>query len=180
MDKNFERAYSLPIGKLKKGQNEVKFLLDKAFLSHFEHAPIEDCEATASLAIHRYDTHLDVTFLLKGKMQLECDRCLEMFSYPFEAENRVLYAFEEDMTFSDEDEVQYVSPSSAEILIGSDLYDFLCLAIPYRKTHEDANENCSEEIMRLLGLNEKDETETEEEAAIDPRWEMLRKLKDKE
>lgn len=176
MDKAFEKQYIVNVQRLRNGHNEERFAVKDEFFSHFEHAPLTQCEVEAVLSIDKYESHLDVIFRISGKLGLECDRCLEIFSCPIQAEERVIYSFEPEMEFADVDEVIYLNRKDTYFSVVQELYDFICIAIPFRKVHEDVGEECDPEIMKLFKTADEIE-ETEEDEILDPRWEKLKGLK---
>lgn len=178
MDKAFEKEYTINVQRLQNGHQEERFAVKNEFFSHFEHAPLTECEVEAVLSIDKYESHLDVIFRLSGKVGLECDRCLEIFSCPITAEERVIYSFEKEMEFADVDEVIYLNRKEIHFSIVQELYDFICIAIPFRKVHEDVGEECNPEIMKLF-VSDEDllQNEEEEEEVLDPRWAKLKGLK---
>ena len=78
---------------------------------------------------------------LKGAVQLECQRCLEIFSYPVQVENTLVIVEDEDELIEDDD------PEAFERLVGSTsfdgfalLEDELILSLPYVARHEQCPE----------------------------------------
>lgn len=160
MDKSFEKAYYLQHSMLRLGNSQATYTLQKDFFSHFEHSPIQNADVTVHLDIVKYETHLDVKFHIEGKVEVECDRCMEWMNYPISGEERVIYSFDKSMKFSESDDVVYANPKESNISLVSDIYDFVCISLPLRKVHEDIEEQCSEEILKyIVGQVEEEEEE---------------------
>ena len=73
------------------------------------------------------------------------------------------------------DEIVVIPEHDYEIDLSQYLYEYINLILPYRKVHgEDENGNslCNPDIIKKI------EEHTEEEAT-DPRWDALKKLKNK-
>ncbi len=132
------------------GHNEEKFLVNNEFLTHFETTYIEDCEVEAVLTVHKYLSHLDTTFQLKGWVQVACDRCLELIKIPIVSEQRIIYSFSKKMDETEEMEVIYIAESEPYISLVQDLYDFIGIAVPFRNVHEDISEECDPKIMQYI------------------------------
>lgn len=178
MDKAFEKQYFVNVQRLQNGHQEERFEVKNEFFSYFEHAPLTECEVEAVLSIDKYDSHLDVIFRLSGTLGLECDRCLEIFPYQIQVEERVIYSFEPEMEFADVDEVIYLNRKDTYFSIVQELYDFICISVPFRKVHADVGLECDPEIMKLfISADELAENEAEEEEISDPRWEKLKGLR---
>ncbi len=179
MDKSFERRYSINVARLKSGKHTDHFSLDRAFFEQYEGAIIENADVQIDLDIIKYETHLDVTFYFKGHVMLPCDRCGEPYLHPINLKERIIYAFDRDMDFEGY-EVMYVSSQESHLVIAQELYDFLTLAIPIRKVPDKNIHLCSPEVLAILGLDEHGEPlDIVPEESIDPRWEKLKELKNK-
>ncbi len=101
----------------------------------------------------------------------QCDRCLEPFTQPLDAEYRVVYSSDRDFVELDED-IRYVAPDQAEIDITEDLRESVLLAVPIKLL-------CKQDCKGLCphcGANLNVESCTCAEKTIDPRWEALKKL----
>ena len=73
------------------------------------------------------------------------------------------------------DEVIYVLPNQYQLQINQLIFEMINLSIPTKRTHpidEQGNDKCDKEMLELM---EKYATKTKQE--IDPRWEVLNKLK---
>jgi uncharacterized protein len=178
VDKSFDRTYSLELPKLPLGKSEQEFEIGDHFFGHFEFSPVKAGKVHASLVVVKYTTHLDVSFSFDGQIQLECDRCTELFPYPIHVTRRVIFTFEDVPGLEDEHEdVKSVSRDEPLLSLVEEFYDFINLEVPLRKVPPASVHLCSPEVLQLLGLDaEGNEVETEEE--IDPRWAKLKGLTD--
>ena len=181
MDKLFDKEYSIEVQKLELGESKEDFNIGRSFFEAFEHSLVADGDLTVQADIIKYNTHLDVTFSFKGEIMLACDRCSEPYPYPLEFSNRVIFSYDESMEFNTDD-VVLLDRNQNEVQIAEDLYDFINLQVPLRKVPEPEVHVCAPEVLKILGLVESEEAENEanEEEEIDPRWQKLRELKDKD
>lgn len=183
MEKSFEKKYSLNVARLKDGDHRDSFEIDSAFFEAFENPVVTEAELRIDLEIQKTDTHLDIRFHLHGQADLTCDRCLEPFSFGLDAENRIIYSFDESMDFKGY-EVMYVDRQESHLSLVQELYDFISLSIPFRKVPDPSVHLCAPDVLDFLGLDEqgrpKVSFQPKEEQEIDPRWEALKKLKDQE
>lgn len=179
MKKSFERKYAIHIGSLKYGAYVDTLSIDQEFFDHFEGGEVSDGDITVTLDMFRYDTHIDVKFLLKGIVKLNCDRCLEPYDYPIESENRIIYSFDKEMNFKDY-EVMYTDPYANYVSLVQELYDFISIAIPLRKVPDESIHQCDPQVISYIISEENAKSAKEENDEIDPRWEALKKLKKSE
>jgi uncharacterized protein len=184
VDKLFERKYSVEVPKLQYGLNEAVFKVDSSFFAHFEFSPIQEGDLTVTATIDRSMTHLDAKFHFQGEIMVECDRCLEPYPYPLDFQTRIVYSFDEELEF-DTDEVVLIEESTPTLFFAQDFYDFIVLQIPLRRVPPPEVHLCAPKVLELLGLNpdgspkESEPEAEEEEDTEDPRWQALKKLKDK-
>ena len=102
-----------------------------------------------------------------------CDISNENFDYPIENEIKVLVKFGEEYDDSEEDVITIPSTDHAFNVVQL-IYEDVMLSIPMKKV----SPNLSEEDLHVLEKFSPKE-EMEEEKEVDPRWEALKKLKDK-
>lgn len=120
-----------------------------------------------------------VNFHIHAGVEIQCDRSLEYFEKPVEADYEVV--FKVDVQEETEDEngaVRRFNFSSNTLSIEEEVRDTILLQIPIKKLHPkflDEHGNPKEFESKTFGTLS-DEGEGEEET-IDPRWEELKKLK---
>ncbi len=119
-----------------------------------------------------------VNYDIHAGIEIQCDRSLEYFEKPVEADYEVV--FKVDVQEETEDEngaVRRFNFSTNTLSIEDEVRDTLMLQIPIKKLHPkflDEEGNPKEFESKTFG-NTGDEGEGEK---IDPRWEKLKKLKD--
>lgn len=181
MAKKFERKYSFEVPKLRDGENTEQYEIDSSFFQEFESPVLSEGQIQVEAKIMKYHRHLDVTFQFNGAVVLNCDRCLEPYDEALDFEQRVVYAYDEDLEINT-DEVVLIDENNPHLYVGKDLYDFIVLQVPLRKVPSEEIHVCPESVLQMLGEIESPESEeeTSEEEEIDPRWAALKKLKDQE
>ncbi len=175
MDKAFEKMFSLNLNRIKNGLNHEQFKLNGDFFAHFENSPVQDCNLTADLEVNRTESHIDVKFLIHGFVVVSCDRCADDMKLPLDSQEGVIYSFNEKMKDSEDAEILYVNEKATELTLVQELYDFVCIALPFRKVHEDIGEECDPEVMKYIIT----ETDEDNEKEVDPRWENLKNINKK-
>jgi uncharacterized metal-binding protein YceD (DUF177 family) len=172
MKNAFEKSYSISLSRLKQGKNEFSFTVNSEFFVHFPYSPVKDGLLSVELLIQKATSHLSADFYLKGYLMLDCDRCMEEMQYPIRFHQRVIYSFDEKMQESEDAEIVYVDETESELYFSQDIYDFVCISIPFRKVHEDIGLSCNPMVMKYILPPEEAESEKEN----DPRWDALKKL----
>jgi len=109
---------------------------------------------------------------------LVCDRCAKDFQAVINSKYRTVYLFRisSDEEVTEKEEVVYIHPETDKIDLDKDIREFAILAVPMKQL-------CSEDCKGLCpkcGKNLNEGTCNCTEETIDPRWEPIQKLKNKE
>lgn len=182
-ERKFQEQYSLQLSRLKPGKQKESFELDRSFFEHFDFGLSKNGTVKADLEIHKYSGHLDVLFRLTGTVEVECDRCLELYPQPIDSTQRLIYSFNPDQKF-DKSEVIQVQDDTAPLLISQELYDYTQIALPLRRVPDRSLHICNPDVLSVLGMdpdgNPLEFTAEPDDDDIDPRWAALKKLKDQQ
>ncbi len=167
------RSYTIPLNGLKEGRHTIDFEIDKEFFDRFEESEIKEGSLIARIEIDKRSTHTDLVIRITGSIKVCCDRCLGMFFYPLECENRLIVKFGKGIEDIDPD-ILYLASDENEMDLQQHIYEFILLALPIKRVHPDDNEGkstCDPEMLKKL-----EELKVEEENVTDPRWDELKKL----
>ena len=111
---------------------------------------------------------------MKVLIRLNCDRCLGEFDFPVKGNERLIVKFGDDPV-EETDDILIIPENAHELDISHYLYEFISLLLPYKKAHgedEQGNSLCDPEVLKIMDGHE-------EVTGSDPRWDALKKLKDK-
>lgn len=147
--------FSIPVSGLHNGTHEYDFSIDAAFFQCFPESPIKDGNVAVHFIFDKQNDMYVLTFQLEGTVQTACDRCLEEFSLPIEADEMLLVKFDEK-EWEDAD-IIYVLRDTPKLNVARYIYEFINLAVPIAKTHDDADEECDPEMLKYLQQEEKDD-----------------------
>lgn len=150
--------FSIPVSGLRDGLHGYDFDIGAGFFQHFEGSPIKEAAVKVHLDFDkRYDMYM-MDFQLGGTAKTTCDRCLGEFGFPIEDEQSLLVKFDDKEW--EEADVVYILRSTQTLNVARYIYEFIHLAIPLTKTHDDAGETCNPEMLRFLaeGGNETEDT----------------------
>jgi len=181
MDRSFKRQYTINIARMSEGQYEEEFDVNQSFFEQIEDSLIENGQVHVKLEMEKRPGYLNVWFVSKGEVEVACDRCSLPYMQPIDGRDRMIYSFDPEMKFED-DEVVYVSPEESHLSIAQEIYDFISLAVPMRRVPEECGPKCDPEVLKVLGLGDSSEENEGEEAnadePVDERWSALKKLRD--
>lgn len=172
------RNYEISFSGLKNGKHIFRFDLDKAFFKLFEtEQEFDNPKINATVVLEKHTTFLELTIDVNGEVELVCDITSDIFDEKIENQMQFLVKFGEKYDDSDENVIT-IPMNDHQFNVAQQLYESVVLAIPMKKispkvTDEDL------EILEKYSPKETQEEEEEEETQSDPRWDALKKLKDK-
>lgn len=170
------RNYDISFSGLNPGKHTFKFEIDKTFFQLFDtEQEFTNPKITVDVLLDKHSTFLEFEIKAHGTVELVCDITNEDFDYPIENEIKVLVKFGEEYDDSEEDVITI--PTSDHAFNAAQLiYENVALSIPMKKVSPNVNEK-DLEILDQFSPQEIEETDEEEKS--DPRWDALKKLKDK-
>ncbi|SMC55141.1 Uncharacterized metal-binding protein YceD, DUF177 family [Chryseobacterium sp. YR221] len=171
------RNYDVSFSGLKNGKHEFKFEIDKTFFQLFEtEQEFTNPRIAVNVLLDKHTTFLEFEIKIHGLVELVCDITNEDFDYSIENEIKILVNFGEEYDDSNEDVITIPSGEHA-FNVAHLIYENVMLSIPMKKI----SPNVSDEDLKVLDQFSPKEIEEaeEEEHESDPRWEALKKLKDK-
>ena len=171
------RNYDLSFSGLKNGKHTFHFEIDQAFFQLFDtEQEFSDPKITAEVLLDKHTTFLEFFIKTKGDVELICDITSQPFRHPIENEIKVLVKFGEEYDDSDEEVIQIPMQDHA-FNVAQLIYEDVVLSVPMKKISPDVSD---EDLEILEKFSPKAEKITEEkESENDPRWDALKKLKDK-
>ena len=158
--------YTIPLRELKAGKYQFEFELDDAFFQAIEKSDIQHGDVSVDAEVERHNNMMTIDFHLEGEVEVACDRCLDLFYIPVEADNVLSVRFsslladgeQEYMAEEDsEEDVLFANPTDDELDIAHYLYESVCLSLPIQRIHpddENGNSLCDPEVIKYLKQHE--------------------------
>ncbi|AZA52303.1 YceD family protein [Chryseobacterium sp. G0201] len=169
------RNYDVSFSGLKTGKHQFKFEIDKTFFQLFDtEQEFTNPKITVDVFLEKHTTFLEFEIETSGTVDLVCDITNADFEHPIENDIKVLVKFGEEYDDSEEDVIT-ISTSDHAFNVAQLIYENVALSIPMKKV----SPNVSDEDLEILEKFSPKEVEKEKEPESDPRWEALKKLKDK-
>jgi len=166
------KHFIIPFSGLKVGNHPYTFEIEDKFFEHFEYSEIKKGNIHVDCMLDKQVRMMVLFFDLTGRITVPCDRCGEEFDLPVEGSQKLIVKFGLDHKEEAED-ILVITEKEHELDISQFLYEYVHLLLPIKKTHgtdENGKSLCDPEVTRYI-------IETEDQP-VDPRWEVLRKLKD--
>jgi len=170
------KNYDVSFSGLKNGKHNFRFEIDKTFFQLFDtEQEFTNPEILAEVQMDKHSTFLEFSIKTSGDVELVCDITNQNFRHPIENEVNVLVKFGEEYDDSDEDVIT-IPMHDHSFNVAQLIYEDVVLSIPMKKISPDVSE---EDLEILDQFSPKAKEEKEQENESDPRWDALRKLKDK-
>ncbi|MCD6336651.1 MAG: DUF177 domain-containing protein [Candidatus Marinimicrobia bacterium] len=108
---------------------------------------------------------------ISTKLNLNCDRCLEIYEEIVNHNFEVVYTSKENVV--QDDHIIFLPPQEIEIDLKPYVRDTIMLNIPFKKVCSDTCKG----LCAVCGVNLNYHTCTCNKEKIDPRWDSLKELK---
>jgi uncharacterized protein len=175
MDKNL-REYTVSFKGLRVGEHHFHYDLNESFFTNFEKSPIEKCDLKVDLFFDKKsETFFELNFILKGIMELNCDRCLDTFDYSVSNSYRILIKLTTEESEGKDDDIVFLPLDEQQINVAQYIFEFFTVDLPLKQVCSMIDKECNPEMTeKLEGLSGENTQKPEDE--IDPRWEALKNL----
>lgn len=165
----------IPFSGMNEGTYSFDMELHDTFFESLEFSEIKKGEISVRVEMVRTQHMLNLDISINGDVEMECDRCGNMYMQPVETERTMIVNLNADH-FEDEDDLISLPATYNELDLTQYIYEYISLAIPAKLVCPEVP-GCDPDVIRKLkelepGENESDNTST------DPRWDALKNLKD--
>jgi uncharacterized metal-binding protein YceD (DUF177 family) len=175
--------FEIEFVKLENGIHLFEYQINASFFDFFKNIDINSANVLVKLELNKLDNVLQIFIQGAGVLQMTCDRCLGNVDYPVDNEFTVIYNLNaaEDKTEEAHHvnmDLFYVKGSQFSVNVAESIYQSFLTEIPMVKRCDDIdNGACDDEMINKI---ENLERSNEQKLDIDPRWDDLKKLLNKE
>lgn len=172
------RIYSVNIVGLSNAIHAYEFEVNNDFFSQYGNELITEGALKVVVTLDKRDTFIGTSFSISGWVKLICDRSLDPFDYSVKAEKKLVFKYgDSDEELSDE--IIMVHRDTDTLNLGQYIFEFIALEIPIKKLHprfrdEETDDGTEGKIIYTSETSPDGKDNGED---IDPRWEILKKLK---
>ena len=114
--------------------SSVSYKLDSSFFKLFPESLLDKTELDVCVILEKTAQHIQLLFLIKGEVELYCDRTLENFNYPINIEQKVYFKLGDENKELDVD-LYMLERVTTNIPIAQHIYDFVNLSIPMKRLY---------------------------------------------
>ncbi len=172
---NYLSQYNIPFHGLSDQEHVYNFVIKKEFFSFFDNSQIKSGDIDVEVSVQKRLTSLSLKFKLKGVVQVECDRCLDLYDQEIDFEEMLVAEFSDETNFDTNHDYVLLDKSESEMDISQFIYEYAHFALPIKHFHpndENGEPMCNEDMLSIL-----DNHAVVEEDVIDSRWAKLLEIK---
>ena len=152
-------GFIIPLNGLTAGKNEFFRQAGKEFFDAFENSEILDAHLDTDVIVEKSGRYIGVDCDVRGKVVVECDRCLDELEMPVDVEIRLSVKYGDEESSEEpqpgEREVIFIPETDAELDLSQIIYDYVCLSLPMQRTHDEGE--CNPEVMKRYGFQSEPE-----------------------
>ncbi|HET7360565.1 MAG TPA: DUF177 domain-containing protein [Salinimicrobium sp.] len=174
------KAFTIPFVGLKLGKHQFEYDIDSEFFEHFEYDEFNSAKVKVNLSLEKKPTMMELTFKASGTVNVNCDLTNEPYDQPIESELFLVVKFGEEYN-DDNEEILILPHGEFELNVQQYIYELIVLAVPSKRVHPGVLDGSlhSEVLDKLEELSPEQNKKTKENEDIDPRWNKLKNLLNK-
>ncbi len=174
MKTNVLKSFEINLARLENGTHHFQFELVPDFFETFENNLVEDGFGKASLIMDKSESMMALNFTIEVDVLLICDVSLESYRESLICQKKHIVKF--SLTSEElSDEISTIDMGMQILNVSGYIYEFVSLEIPMKKVHPRLRGQERADLVykyETPSLNDQ-----EQENKIDPRWEVLKKIK---
>ena len=170
--------FKIDLKGMKTDEQRLEFDLNDEFFKSLDSSEVNGGVLHVSVSIRKATGFYELQFHAGGVVTVPCDICLDDMEQHIETDNCLLVKLGEK-TDTENDDVVIVDEEEGILDTAWLIYEFIVLAIPIKHVHAPGkcNSAMTQKLEELSGAARSDKEDGQE---VDPRWETLLKLKNKE
>ncbi len=168
-----DSKYKIEFAGLKTGNHQFNFNADKKFFDRFSFSDFNDVTVNIDIDLTKKSTLLELEFVLKGVVNVNCDLTNEPFDFEIKHKASLVVKFGQE--YNDEDDEILVLPHGEhKLYVDQYIFELIVLSLPPKRIHPGVEDgSLKSEILDIL----EDLKPKENSNLADPRWEQLKSLK---
>ena len=168
-------TFKVDLKDLKEDVTTLHFNINDDYFEAIDAPEVRKGDLTVDVTIQKVSGFFEQEVHIKGAVHIPCDICLDDMEQPIDCENQFVAKF--GNIYNEDDDVVTVPEDEGILDLSWLIYEFIILDIPIKHVH--APGKCNPAMMKVLQEHSVDrDSEEVGEDRMDPRWDVLRKLKD--
>ncbi len=170
------KQFNIPFVGLKEGNHSFQYQIDNKFFEEFQYNEFNHTDLTVDIDFVKKSTLFELTFSLKGSINIPCDVTGEYFDQNIEGDFKLVVKFGPEFN-DDNDEILILPLDEYQLNVAQYIYELSVLSVPSKRIHPKVLDGTMEsETLKKLKELEINKEKTVEEKSTDPRWDKLKDL----
>ena len=174
---NYLSQYAVPFQSFSNGNQHFEFKVENKFFDFFEQQTIQGGDFDVKIEFTHQGEDYVLSFDISGYAKIQCDICLDWFNHKINLNETIIARKGQATDFDTKEDFVYFGQDDNQINISQLIYELIHLSLPMKHEHpKNANGDytCNSNMLEKI-----DEYVVNEETVIDPRWDGLKKLVNK-
>ncbi|WBX71551.1 YceD family protein [Tenacibaculum retecalamus] len=170
------KEFNIPFVGLKEGSHLFQYQIEEKFFEAFQFDEFNDTNLTADINFVKKSTLFELTFTIKGTVNVPCDTTGEPFDLEIDGVLDLIVKFGTE--YNDEhDEILILPHEVYEMNVAQYIYELIVLSVPSKRIHPAVlNGTMKSDALDRLNELRINEEKTVEQTSADPRWDKLKDL----
>src|SRR5690606_39102521 len=176
---NPKQQFQLDIYKLSNKKHDYEFDISDKFFECFTDSFLKKGKLQVKLTLDKSESMIIADFVIKGSVELTCDRSLEEFDEEIDLEENLIFKYGSEFAEVSEDVIT-IPKDTHQLDVSQYVYEFIGLAVPMKKLHpkfrEEEQQHEDDFLVYTTG-SEADTGEEEPDTEASRIWEKLKNLR---
>lgn len=145
--------YHIDYQGLSLGKHHFSFGFSDDLFALWSESPIEKGSGKVDIGLVRHSSFLELDVAITGSVELECDRCTDIYTQPIEFDGSVVVKISEAVhqttaqTEVDGD-IIWIAPND-KLDLAQWIYESVLLSLPLQRVHADQTD-CNPEVIKYI------------------------------
>lgn len=176
---NPKNQFKLDVYKLSNKRHDYEFDINDKFFESFTDSFLQKGKLEAKLTLDKSESMIIADFVIKGSVELVCDRSLEEYDQEIDIEEQLIFKYGNEYAELSEDVIT-IPKDIQQLDVSQYIYEFIGLAVPMKKLHprfREEEQEDEDDILIYTTQSEEGTDETEEDTEASKIWEKLKNLR---
>lgn len=144
-----EKNYTIDYQGLSLGEHHISFDFSDDLFAIWSESPIENGRGTVEIEMVKHPNFLELDVEITGVVELECDRCTDVYDQPIDFEGSVVVKIGEQTQREESDgDIMWIAQNE-KLDLTQWIYESVLLNLPLQRVHTDQND-CNEEVIKYI------------------------------
>lgn len=144
-----EKNYTIDYQGLSLGEHHISFDFSDDLFAIWSESPIEKGDGHVEIDMVRHASFLELDVRIRGVVELECDRCTDVYDQPIDFEGSVVVKIDEQTQREESDgDIMWIAQNE-KLDLTQWIYESVLLNLPLQRVHTDQND-CNAEVIKYI------------------------------